>query len=95
MQLANTARALHDTHLATGEARRAAEIATTVRAQLASVSVPAPARDVDQQAAAAVRLARQGQAPLRAPNTPNSAPGPASPPRPRGPELPGRSDPER
>lgn len=43
-QLANTARALHDAHLAVGEARRAAEIAAAVRGQLQLVAerLPSP-----------------------------------------------------
>jgi hypothetical protein len=76
-QLANTAKALHDAHAATGQADRAAEIAATVRAQLATVTaalpavpVHAPPTSVGQQAAGAVQLAEGGQAPLRAPGSP-------------------------
>lgn len=96
VQLANTARALHDAHLATGDAKRAAEIATTMRRQLAAVNTAAPERDVDGQATAAVRVARRGQAPIAAP-TPPTSPGPTSTPdthRPT-PRTPDRPGPER
>lgn len=44
-QLMNTTRALHDAHRAAGEARRAAEIASVARSELASVAaaLPSPA----------------------------------------------------
>jgi hypothetical protein len=79
VQLANTAKALHDAHRAGGDARRAAEIARVVRAQLAAVSAALPAHQmvgtgtgtgVDEQAAQAARVARTGQVPLRAPGSP-------------------------
>ncbi len=79
VQLANTAKALHDAHRAGGDARRAAEIARVVRAQLAAVSAALPAHQmvgtgtgtaVNEQAAQAARVARTGQVPLRAPGSP-------------------------
>jgi len=77
-QLANTAKALHDAHVAVGEARRAAEIATVIRSQLATVRAALPpvpaagvaASPVDSETAQAARLVRAGQPPLRAPGSP-------------------------
>jgi len=54
-QLANLAKAVHDMHVAAGQARQAASIADTVRGQLATVGARLEA---DQRAWQAVELAR-------------------------------------
>jgi hypothetical protein len=74
-QLANVAKALHDSHQAAGEAQRAAAIERVVREQLATVgaAMPAPAAQespVDEQALQAARLASQGQMTPRVPGSP-------------------------
>ncbi|NEK96579.1 relaxase [Modestobacter muralis] len=71
-QLANTARALHDAHLAVGEAKRAAQIAEAMRHRLESVRAampPVPDRAPAMAGAAAAepeRVNSMGQRPLRA-----------------------------
>lgn len=85
-QLSKTARALHDCHVARGEARTAKEIADVASGQLEAVARRLPAvpegTGVDEQAGEAARVAAQGQLPARAPGAPLPAPleGPA--PRP-------------
>ena len=89
-QLANLAKALHDLHVAAGQARRAQEIAAAVRGQLVhvaarldqlqaagAVAVAEPARALSQEereAFEAVLVAQQGQAPMRAMPAPLPAP---------------------
>ncbi len=82
-QLANLAKALHDMHQADADARRAAQIAASVRGQLATVAAALPAAGPtaadaggDREASDAVRIATQGHTPLRSP-----IPGPLDPTR--------------
>jgi hypothetical protein len=102
-QLANTIKALHDAQRAVGDARRADEIRDVVMGQLTGVyerlpREPAVAVGGDAQAAEAVRIARQGQLPARAPGSPVP---PAIEPRPTPPsersgiERPGKNEVER
>lgn len=77
-QLSRTVRALHDAHVAAGDAQRAAEVAAVMRVQLQTVAdrLPAGARDRvavgarDAEALEAVRVARQGQLLPRTPQSP-------------------------
>ncbi|MBA3809772.1 MAG: relaxase, partial [Solirubrobacterales bacterium] len=86
-QLANVAKALHDSHRAAGEAQRAAAIERVVREQLATVgtSMPGPtlreASVVDEQALQAARVASQGQMTPRPPGSP--VPTPIAEPEPK------------
>lgn len=82
-QLANLAKAVHDMHTADADARRAAQIATSVRGQLSAVSAALPAAGPtaadaggDREASDAVRTATHGHTPLRSP-----IPGPLDPNR--------------
>lgn len=73
-QLANLAKALHDMHRADQDARRAAEVASAVRGDLARVAAklpdPGPAGHEHTAAGAAMRTARQGQVPMQAAGSP-------------------------
>jgi hypothetical protein len=86
-QLSNTAKALHDAHLAAGEADRAAQIAAAVRERLADVrsglpDLPVRQRPaVDAQAAEAARVARIGQEPAGAASAGSVLPNPLQPAR--------------
>jgi|GEM_PF-278343 len=84
-QLANTVKALHDAHVATGDAQRAAEINEVMTVRLNAVYARLPAAPAstataggDPQAVEAARVARQGQLPARAPGSP--LPGAVDPP---------------
>lgn len=98
-QLANTGKALHDAHAATGDARRAREIRTVMQGQVAELhaSFPQPAEAAleqpvaDVQAVEAARLAHTGQPPPRTPGSPLPASLDESPPKPR-PNVPGREN---
>jgi hypothetical protein len=98
-QLANTGKALHDAHAATGDARRAREIRTVMQGQVAELhaSFPQPAEAAkgapvaDVQAVEAARLAHTGQPPPRTPGSPLPAPLDESSPKPR-PNVPGREN---
>jgi len=101
-QLANTVKALHDAHVAAGDARRAAEIRDVVMQRLTAVHAalpPAPDAEPvvvgvgDAQAVEAARVARQGQMPARAPGSP--VPGTLRPPPTRPVERPGVQRPDR
>jgi hypothetical protein len=98
-QLANLAKAVHDMHVAAGEGRRAVEIETVVRGQLATVSgglAQPPSGGVDLEALDAAPAASQGQLPPRSsgPPIPGALPARAPSQRPRGVDL-GRTDIER
>lgn len=71
-QLSQTVKALHDAHMATGDATRAREIRDVMRGQLETFAagLPAPERTPDEQAVEAVRLAGEGQLAPRAPGSP-------------------------
>ncbi len=100
-QLAKTVAALHDAHVAAGDAQRAAAVADVLRTQMQTISdrLPTPEGTVavgagDAQAVEAVRVARQGQIAPRAPGSP--VPGKLDPPaRPASPERPGLPQPDR
>lgn len=71
-QLSQTVRALHDAHVASGEANRAREIRDVMRSQLETFAAGLPVPDAarDEQAEEAVRLANEGQLAPRAPGSP-------------------------
>jgi len=105
-QLVNTARALHDAHVAAGDAQRAAEISAVVTGQLQAVAARLPSPDPDRatlavedaQAVEAARLAAAGQLPPRAPGSPVPAaldPPPSRPGQRPGIERPDQSKIER
>jgi len=93
-QLAKTVAALHDAHVAAGDAQRAAQVADVLHGQLQTIRDRLPAADgarvavstADVQAIEAVRIARQGQL---APGSPVRAPmkAPAVPAVPRRPSV--------
>lgn len=73
-QLLNVAKAIHDMHQASNDLRRARQISTMVRTQLSVVAaslprIPTATAVNDPAAAEAIRLAREGQAPVRAPGS--------------------------
>ena len=99
-QLANTIKALHDAHQATGDARRANEIRDIVTQRLSDVyeRLP-PERELaataagDAQASEAARIAGQGQLPARAPGSPVPTPIQPRPTRPN--DRPGVQRPDK
>jgi len=103
-QLAKTVAALHDAHVAAGDAQRAAQVADVLRGQLQTISDRLPAPDgarlavgvADSEATEAVRVARQGQLAPRAPGSPVRAPiePPAAPAAPERPSVPRPHKPE-
>lgn len=100
-QLANLAKAVHDMHRADADARRAAQIAASVRGQLAAVAGRLPdagptaaAAGGDVEVSDAVRRARQGQAPLRSP-LPNRLDTSRAPETARPGSTPGRPRPDQ
>ena len=103
-QLANTVKALHDAHQASGDLRRANEIRDVVLQRLTMVHAALPPEPVgvaggsDPAAVEAARIAGQGQLPARAPGAPLPGQLDAPPPRPvqrPGVLRPDRSDVER
>ena len=104
-QLAKTVTALHDAHVAAGDAQRAAQVAAVLEDQLVTIGRAIPTLDAtqampvaDAQAIEAVRVARQGQLPLRTPGSPMPANLDRRPTRPRerpGVRLPGKTEAER
>ena len=99
-QLANLAKAVHDMHKADTDARRAAQIAASVRGQLATVAARLPdpgpstaAAGGDAEVSDAVRRARQGQTPMSSP-VPNRLATTRAPSTSR-PGGPGRSKPDQ
>jgi len=104
-QLAKTVAALHDAHVAAGDAQRAAQVAGVLEDQLVTIGRAMPTRDAtqatpvaDAQAVEAVRVARHGQLPLRAPGSPVPASLDRPPTRPRerpGVQLPDKTEAER
>jgi len=104
-QLAKTVEALRDAHVAAGDAQRAAQVAAVLEDQLVTIGRAMATRDAtqatpvaDAQAVEAVRVARQGQLPLRTPGSPVAAnlDRPQTRPRERpGVRLPDKSEAER
>lgn len=91
LQLANTAKALHDAHAAAGDVHTARRLEDVVRGQLISVVDRLPhaqGAGVDEQAVEALRTARQGLAAPREPGSPVPANVQAPAPRPTPPRTP-------